>query len=351
MNRLFVWPSWLVIGLLFTAPRIDASDKTTTSAQPEAAAPPARAIYNVHHALTVKDIPQGTKKVRIWFWFPDDAADQKVLQFAVPAAPKNYKITRDPVNGHRYLYAEVDNPTATVALATDFVVCRQATFVKLDPAKAGPITADHRRLFAEYLRDDCPCMLVDDRMVQLANKLCGTETNVVRQTRKLFDWVVANTAHYSKSKDAPKNSGEGSAVYCLNAKGGGCTDQHALFIALARARGIPTRLQFGSRLMPQNEGKDHNPGYRCWVQYFVPNYGWVSTDLAAANTTPGKEDFYFSGLDERRVWFLEGRDLQLNPKQSADRVNLLIVAHVEVDGRPHTTFDRVVRFTEKRGND
>jgi transglutaminase-like putative cysteine protease len=306
---------------------------------------PTQAVYDVHHALTVKDIPEGSKKVRIWFWFPDDSPDQKVLQTAVPLAPSNYKITRDPVNGHRYLYAELDNPPKSVSLATHFVVCRWATSVKLDPDKAGPITAAHRKLFAEYLGKDCPCMQVDDRIEKLAQSLCGGETNVVRQARKLFDWVVTNTAHYSKSKDAPKNSGEGSALYCLNSKGGGCTDQHALFIALARARGIPTRLQFGSRLMPQNDGKDHNPGYRCWVQYFVPNYGWVSADLAAANTNPGKEDFYFSGLDERRVWFLEGRDLELSPRQTGDRVNLLIVAHIEVDGRPHTAFERNVRFT------
>ena len=57
---------------------------------------------------------------------------------------------------------------------------------------------------------------------------------------------------------------------------------------------------------------------------------------------------YFSGLDERRIWFLEGRDLELNPKQTGAKINLLIVAHIEVDGRPHTAFDRVVRFTEKR---
>jgi transglutaminase-like putative cysteine protease len=309
-----------------------------------AAASPPSAVYKVEHSLTVKDIPDGAKTVRIWFWFPDDDPDQKVLNYAVTQAPSVYRLTRDPVNGHRYLYAEADNPKTTLTLATEFTLRRTAAHIVLEPAKAGPITEAHRRLFAEYLRTDCPCMLVDDRITELANKICGNEKNVAAQARKLFDWVVANTDHYSKSKDAPKSSGQGSALYCLNQKGGGCTDQHALFIAMARARGIPTRLQFGSRLNPTNEGKDHDPGYRCWVQYFVPNYGWVSTDMSAADTNPGQEDFYFSGLDERRVWFLEGRDLELNPKQSGERINLLIVAHVEVDGRPHTAFTRNVRF-------
>ena len=33
------------------------------------------------------------------------------------------------------------------------------------------------------------------------------------------------------------------------------------------------------------------------------------------------------------------------PRQTGDRVILFIVAHVEVDGRPHKTFDRNLRFT------
>src|SRR5439155_380964 len=89
----------------------------------------------------------------------------------------------------------------------------------------------------EYLRQDVPFMTVDDKITLLAHDICGTETNTVRQARKLFDWVVANSDHYSKAPDKIKSSGKASALYCLSMKGGGCTDQHALFIALARARG------------------------------------------------------------------------------------------------------------------
>jgi transglutaminase-like putative cysteine protease len=98
--------------------------------------------------------------------------------------------------------------------------------------------------------------------------------------RKLFEYVVENSNHYSLA-NAPKSSGKGDGEYCLDMKGGGCTDQHALLISMARARGIPTRLHFGSRLTAQNEGKEYDPGYRCWVTYFVPNYGWVPMDISA----------------------------------------------------------------------
>ena len=188
-------------------------------------------------------------------------------------------------------------------------------------------------------------MEVTKRIDELANRICGDDQNVVTQARKLFDFVVDNTNHYS-IPGAPKSSGKGSVEFCLDKNGGGCTDQHALFIALARARGIPTRLHFGSRLPAKNEGKEIDPGYRCWVTYFVPNYGWVPMDISAANTNPAERDRFFSGLDERRLRFSEGRDLELSPRQQGPPVNLFITAYVEVDGKPHVAFERVLRFVE-----
>jgi transglutaminase-like putative cysteine protease len=302
------------------------------------------AVFRIHHALTVKDLPAGAKKVRVWFWLPDDDDAQKVLDLTVQAPP-GYSITRDAANGHHYLYAEVDAPGESLNLATDFILRRKAVAVPLDPEKAGAITDGHRTAFAEYLRRDCPNMEVNERITKLAEEICGNETNVVKQARALYDHVAGTTDHYNKP-GAPKSSGKGSAEYCLDSKGGGCTDQHALFIALARARGIPTRLQFGCLLKVPNEGKEVDPGYRCWVQFFAPNYGWVPLDASAGNLNPDRRDFYFGGLDERRVRFLEGRDLDLTPRQTAPKLNLMIGAYVEVDGQPHKAFQRVMKYNQ-----
>jgi transglutaminase-like putative cysteine protease len=311
------------------------------------------AIYSVHHELTVTDIPSGAQRVRVWFWLPDDDAQQKVLELQAstsagpPGSAAEIRITRDPVYGHRYLYLSAPHPgPTTLSLQTDFVIRRSAVSIQLDPQKAGSLTDVHRAEFAAELRRDVPNMQVTAQMAALADQICGDERNVVRQARLLFDYVVSNTNHYSRP-NAPKSSGKGSADYCLSQKGGSCTDMHALFIAMARARGIPTRLHFGSLLKAANEGKDIDPGYRCWVEYFVPNYGWVPMDIAAANTNADRRDFYFSGLDERRIRFSEGRNLDLSPRQdAAESLNLMLVAYLEVDGQPHTSFKRVLKYTE-----
>ncbi len=310
------------------------------------AAESAEATFRVNHALTVKEIPAGTHRVRVWFWLPEDDDCQRVLDLNVTEAPAGYQITRDATYGHRYLYAELTDSSATSArISTDLLIRRKSISIAPDAGAAAPLTETHRVEFAEYLRRDVPNMVVDDRIVKLATEICGSETNEVKQARLLFDWVADHTHHYSKP-GAPKSSGKGSVDYCLANQGGGCTDQHALFIALARARGIPTRLQFGTLLKVANEGKVMDPGYRCWVQYFVPNFGWVPMDISAADTNPTRRDFYFSGLDERRIRFSEGRNLDLTPRQDGPRLNLFISAYVEVDGKPFPGFQRVLKYTE-----
>ena len=308
-----------------------------------AATEPTVLRYSIQHDLVVKDLPANAKSVRVWFWFPPDTREQKVLDVGVREAPLGTRITRESHYGNRYLYAESNGP-APLKLSTEFSLERHVVSIPLDPAKAGPLTPWHRALFADDLNRVVPNMEVTPAMQQLADQLCGSETNVVKQARALYDYIVKGTSHYSKP-GGPKSSQRGSAEYCLANKGGACTDMHALFIALARARGIPTRLHFGSRLQAKNEGKDHDPGYRCWVEYFVPGYGWVPTDLAAANTDDTRVDFYFSGLDCRRLEFAEGRNLDLEPHQSGGPLNLLIIAYVEVDGKPWSTFERHVKFT------
>ena len=333
-----------LLGLLGAAallPAMHAEAQVPAPAAPMAS----EATYRIHHTLTIKDLPVGTKKVRVWFWLPQDDDAQKVLDFTVAQAPSGFRTVVDPGTGTTYLYAEIVHPdAATIPISTDFTLCRHVSATMLDPQKAGPMTDQHRAAFAEDLRTDVPHMVVDAKMKALADKLCGSETNVVRQARLLYDYVVDNTQHYSKSPTAPKSSNQGDAEYCLANGGGACTDLHSLFGALARARGIPTRICFGSLLKVPNEGKAMDPGYRCWVLFFVPGYGWTPADLAAANLAPEKKDFYFGGLDDRHILFSRGRDLTLAPKQDGPPVNLFIRAYVEVNGSPYTGFDRTLTF-------
>jgi transglutaminase-like putative cysteine protease len=188
-------------------------------------------------------------------------------------------------------------------------------------------------MFADELRLDSPHMEVTPTVSAMAESVCGTESNLAVQARLLLNAVADSTVHYSRDPTKPKVS-PGDAGSCLANGGGTCTDIHSLFIALARSRGIPARLQMGYRLRESNEGKSVDPGYRCWAEYFLPGYGWIPTDIVEAEDPKGLgRDRWFTGLTEHRLWLNEGREFDLGGREvTSHRVNTMIIGYAEIDG-------------------
>ncbi|HYE07037.1 MAG TPA: transglutaminase domain-containing protein [Planctomycetota bacterium] len=302
----------------------------------DAVAKPTSATFHVRQSTVLSDIPPGTKLVEWWIAIPGDSRYQDILDFRVVPGPGAWRIVTEPEHGNRFLYVEVADPrTGSLSATVEFTVRRESTAVEVDPAMAGPITDSHRRIFADELRRDAPHMRVDDAIQRMADETCGGEDNVATQARLLLDAVADRVNHYSIDPSVPKCS-PGDAEACLEQGGGCCTDLHSLFIALARARGIPARLQVGYRLREANVGKEVDPGYRCWAEYFVPAYGWIPTDIVEADDPdgPGRAR-WFSGLTERRVWLNQGRGFDLaGSAATARRVDTMVVGHAEIDGEP-----------------
>jgi transglutaminase-like putative cysteine protease len=308
----------------------------------------ADSIYTIRQTFTLGELPKGAKQVRGWFWMPEDRPGQKVLDFRIVEAPKTVKITRDPAYGRSWIYAEAPaKADAPLKVVTEFKVLRENVNSGASPEKSGPLTDEHRRALVAELRKDEKHMEVTPAFQKLADELAGSETNPVTQARRFFDYVIEKSDHYSKSGPTPKGLCLGDAQECMNGTGDCCTDQHALFIALCRARGIPCRLMFGSRLKPENEGKDHDPGYRCWPVFFASGLGWVPVDVSSGDTGGDKAGEWFGGLDDKRIEWAEGRDFELEPKSKV-RPDLVIRGWVEVDGRPVKTLVRTLNFKREQ---
>ena len=323
---------------------------------PEAAA----LTYKVRQSVTLSDIPAGAKNVKLWVAIPQDDRFQEVLDFSVKSSPGVWSIVREPDHGNRFMLIDVASPGASsLTTQLEFLLRRQSVFVKIDPAKVGPLTETHRRMFKDELRQDAPHMEVTPAVAKMANDACGAESNLAVQAKLLLNTVADYADHYSKDPSKPK-CGLGDARDCMTNAGGCCTDMHSMFIALARARGIPTRLQMGYRLREINEGKDVDAGYRCWAEYFAPGYGWVPADIVEADDPKGLgRTRWFSGLTVRRLWLNEGREFSLAGRAVTDhRVNTMIIGYAEIDGvearvlpddgKP-AQLSRSIWFTEVKG--
>jgi transglutaminase-like putative cysteine protease len=282
--------------------------------------------------LTLRDIPAGAGNVRVWTPIPSDSAWQRVLDRKVVSAPGAWRLVRQGEGRGDFVYVELDHPPAGEAsIVVKCVVEREGVQFPLESA----VVRDDIQpaLFEADLDRDAPLMQVEPEIKAMADRACGDERDPARQAMLLMRVVADVADHYSKDPSKPK-CGRGAAEDCLTQGGGCCTDLHSLFIALARARGIPARIQYGYRLLDAKAGPAYDPGYRCWIEFFVPGAGWVPTDIVAVDGAAEDVPAKWGALSATRVWLWQGRSFELTPAAQAGHIDTMICGWAEIDGKP-----------------
>ena len=282
--------------------------------------------------VTLKGIPAGAAQVRMWVPAPSDAAWQRVVDREVLSAPGVWRMVRQAEGRGDFVYVELDHPPAgDASVVVRCIFERQGVAFGLGNAtRSGDIQLAQ---YAADLERTAPLMGVDTRIQEMADRACKDERDPAKQAVTLMHLVAEVADHYSKDASKPK-CGRGAAEDCLTQGGGCCTDLHSLFIALARARDIPARMQYGYRLLDAKAGGVYDPGYRCWIEVFIPGAGWVPTDIVAADGASEDVPNKWAALSATRVWLWQGRSFALTPPASSDRIDTMICGWAEIDGQP-----------------
>lgn len=118
--------------------------------------------------------------------------------------------------------------------------------------------------FGPALRPSVFVQSSDEKIVELAKSIVGDEKSAVEAMKKLNRWVYRNlrkefTASMSNALDT------------LERKGGDCTEHSVLFVALARAVGLPAR-EVGGVVYSEEGGFF----FHQWAEVYVGR--WVATD-------------------------------------------------------------------------
>lgn len=147
--------------------------------------------------------------------------------------------------------------------------------------------------------------------------------------RAIYDWIVDNVEY----KKVGTGWGNGDTFWACSERYGNCTDFHALFIALARSEGIPARFEIG---FPVSEDKAGGKvgGYHCWVQFYLPQQGWIPIDASEAAKHPDKRELFYGTHPADRIHMSTGRDLVLSAAGMSQPLNYFVYPHVEVGGVP-----------------
>ena len=111
-------------------------------------------------------------------------------------------------------------------------------------------------------------------------------TTDVEKARNIYEWVVDHTFRNPKTRGC--GVGDVQLMLTSGDLGGKCADLNALYVALARASGLPARHVYGLRVAKSDLGyKSLGPatenvtkGQHCRVEVWLADYGWYPVDPA-----------------------------------------------------------------------
>ncbi|MCK6481094.1 MAG: transglutaminase domain-containing protein [Planctomycetaceae bacterium] len=318
----------LVAGSM-AAPALGPEKPMRMDPDPAFLAPGETRSFQISYTGRVKDIPEGTKTLRVWMPVPQDTPLQTIkgLEFFGEPRPR---MTTEKVHGNLLAYYEVANPGREAEFSYSFTCSRKELIT--DFAKIGEEAEEKDPAAAFFLKDN-QLTIVDDRIRKMAAEVVAGKRTTVEKARAIYEHVFEKMA-YDKSGTG---WGRGDTNFACDVGKGNCTDFHALFTSLCRAEGIASGFEIGLYPPYKRNSEEKLGGYHCWAWFRVPGRTWVPVDISEADRFPERKEYFFGSHTSNRVTLSVGRDLVLEPAQAGEPLNYLLNPHAEADGRKVAT--------------
>lgn len=296
------------------------------------AAPAPERVFTIRYAATVGPVPEGQGPLDIFLPLPPGDETQQVLSLEVHGPVKGEE-GEEATFDNRYWHGRIDAPTGQ-PVEVEWVATVKRQRVKGPLGMKGPKTYSdaEKQRYARYLRADKRVPLrggpIDAIDNEIGDKLGARADDPEAVARALYDYVIDNLEY----KKVGTGWGNGDTFWACSAKYGNCTDFHALFISLARRRGIPSDFEIGFPV-PEDKPAGQVQGYHCWVNFYLPGRGWVPIDASEADKHPELRELLFGTQPADRVKLSEGRDLRLGPNHRDEPLNYFVYPYAELNGK------------------
>lgn len=178
----------------------------------------------------------------------------------------------------------------------------------------------------------------------------------LQQARAIYDWVIDNVVYDNNVRG--QGSGDIRSMLSGESFSGKCVDIHSLFVGLARASGIPARIQYGIRMgessLNQNLGKsgDISTSQHCQAEFYLSGLGWVPVDpsdvarVMALESLPGNHDVIsqlreklFGSWEMNWVAFNDGENVDLSKASRVGKLPFFTYPHAEIDGKQQDSLE------------
>lgn len=277
------------------------------------------------------------EEARLWIPYPVSDGDQEISSVHWSGDYAEAAIYTERRFGNPLLYARWPKEATSRKLTLRFHAKRQEIRHPSLPTKEA---AWDKADYQPYL-EATSFGPVDGDVKKLAEQITKGKKGVLAKARAIYDWVSSNMYRDPNTRGC----GLGDVPSLLNSLGGKCADIHSVYVALARAAGVPAREVFGLRL-GKKDGDDITGGHHCWAEFFLPGYGWVPVDpgdvrkgmlteqlTLESPRTAELRSYFWGGVDPYRIKLSTGRDLTLTPAQQGAPVNYLMYPFAQIGGK------------------
>ncbi len=311
---------------------------------------PSAGPWRTFKVTTTATLPGGSDTVRTWLPVPGFSESDWMRPGAttwqtnassvalVAAASSNAQMVHAQwVKSQGSAWIKVTSTVSTRDLAVDLS----------RPGPAQPLTPVEFQLYTSPTK----LQPTDGIVADTAKKIVGSASSDLEKAKLIYAWVVATASRNPKTKGC----GLGDVSFMLETGdfSGKCADINGLFVALARASGVPARDLYGIRVAPSRFGYKSlgansnviSKSQHCRAEVYLNRYGWVPADPAdvrkvmleeppgnLASSDPKVKDAretLFGAWEGNYVAYNDAHDVQL-PGSGGPELGFLMYPQAEV---------------------
>ncbi len=217
-----------------------------------------------------------------------DAKSTNRVKYRVRATKPDIDLTGLPTTGMQAVGEQTDRWVELVVTRQRHKTNRPQALARADSRATNELQADE---LAEYLESNLMINTADPKLIELARRAAGGETDPYALADKLRRFVT----DYVEAKTL--NVGFATASEVCRTKEGDCSEHSVLLAALGRLNRLPSRVVVGLAYVPVFGGQDDIFGYHMWTQFYIDGR-WIDVDAALKETvcSPTRIAFAASSL-------------------------------------------------------
>jgi transglutaminase-like putative cysteine protease len=244
----------------------------------------AAGAWKVYEVTTRVEVLKPVGSTRVWLPTPltQDTPYHKSLGNSWTAEGGRAEYSVDPRYGAGMVWAEFPKDVRPVLSYTTRFATRD---VAVDLSKPGNVPAENPMVLMKYTQPT-ELMPTDGIVKETSSQIVRGRQGTLQKAQALYEWIVDNTKRDPKTRGC----GTGDVRFMLENKvySGKCADLNALYVALARAEGIPARDVYGVRVADSalgykslgRAGGDITKAQHCRAEFYLEGHGWVPVDPA-----------------------------------------------------------------------